>query len=330
MEVRVTDGQRVLSVPLSSLFDRVRAAMLFSAYDGACRRLCLMSCLTFLLLGAENLCASVVTVQTVDGRELTGQIDSKTDAESIWIRREEENIVLTTAVAWSSISAARLDGEPVEVAKLADLASELVTEGPVMLLAHHVVDSPREVGVIPAVSYKPVVQALPGPVASLEIEAFLVNLDRDVEPDGLEVLVAAVDVHGQSVPVRGNLYVRLWGDRDVGQVGRVRFEDLQRWSQPVRPTDFEEGVASYSLRFRTVHPEFDWDLMPYALLNVRLGVYGQGNYEATVPVQIREFNPFRDRMQLYERSRFFRDELSQEVRRQNFAPRGAGIQAWSR
>lgn len=315
--------------------------MIFSASLITHRRLLLLSYLTCLLFGAENLLASVVTVQTHDGRELTGQVDTKSGEEFLWIRHEEERIVLTTAVAWSSIRVAQLDGQTIEVAALIEAVPELVTEGPVAFLAHHIIDPVLEeemLMVVPAAAHLPIIAASPtvyprpiaGPVVAVEIEAFLVNLDRDVEPDGIEILVAAVDAQGTSVPVRGNLYARLWGDRDVGQVGRVKFEDLQRWGKPVRRADFVDGVASYSLPFRNVRPEFDWDLMPVALLNVRLGVYGEGNFEATVPVVIRQFNPFRDRMQQYERSRFFRDELSGQVRRRNsqFGRSNPGSSRW--
>ena len=165
-------------------------------------------------------------------------------------------------------------------------------------------------------------------IAALEIEAVLVNLDRDVEPDGFELVIAAIDVHGRAVPVRGSITARLVGERDEEHSGRIRFEELQRWSQPVARADFLDGVASYALRFRTVRPEFDWELIPYALLNVRLGIYGEGNFEASVPVMIRQFNPYRDQLQKYERSRFLRNELSEEVRRRGVAWPGAGIQGW--
>ena len=68
--------------------------------------------------------------------------------------------------------------------------------------------------------------------------------------------------------------------------------------------DYVNGVATFPLRFRNVRPEFDFKLWPDALLNVRFGVPGQGNFEATVPVNLRYFNPYRDRLQVYERQPF--------------------------
>jgi hypothetical protein len=158
--------------------------------------------------------------------------------------------------------------------------------------------------------------ARPRQVSSLEVEAFLVNLDRDVEPDGIELVIAALDDRGDLVPVKGNLYVRLWGERIQPDGALIRFEELQLWSQPVMPVDFTNGVARYAMRFRTVHPAFDLELRPEALVNVRLGVYGQGNFAATAPVELRKFNPFRDRLQLDRGSRYLPNELTEAVRHQ--------------
>jgi len=261
---------------------------------------------------------ATVTVQTVDGRELVGEIDERTNAEQLWIRREAKPIVLATSVRWDSIVNATMDGKRVEVATLAETWPGLKSRGPegIFSLAAGV---PSVVGQT---------RSRPRPrrakIAALEIDAILVNLDRDVEPDGFELVITALDRHGRSVPVRGTLSARLVGERDKEHLGGIRFDELQRWSRPVACADFEEGLASYRLRFRTVRPEFDWELIPYALLHVRLGVYGEGNFEASVPVMIRQFNPLRDQMQKYSRSRFFRGELTEQVH----ANSAFGIRNW--
>jgi len=263
---------------------------------------------------------AAVTVQTVDGRELVGEVDARTSEERLWIRRETNRIVLTTSVPWNSIVAATMDGKPAEVSTLTKNWPQLKSSGPAGIW------SLAEEGT--SVLTKAISKSRPkaARIAALEVEAVLVNLDRDVEPDGFELVIAAIDVHGRSVPVRGNISARLVGERDEQHSGRIRFEELQRWSQPVAREDFFDGVASYALRFRTVRPEFDWELIPYALLNVRLGVPGEGNFAASVPVKIRQFNPLRDQLQKYERSRFLRNELTKEVRRRGVAWPGAGLQ----
>jgi hypothetical protein len=59
-----------------------------------------------------------------------------------------------------------------------------------------------------------------------------------------------------------------------------------------------------------LEPEFDIELCTAANLNARLGVVGDGSFAATAPVVLREFNPYRDQLQLYEGTRFFPNELS--------------------
>ena len=278
--------------------------------------------LVFSLMVANEADASV-TVLTFGGRELSGEIDERTTAEELWIRQESNQIVLASSVAWESISTVVIDGEQVEVATLIEQWPEMKSQGSVGILALPV-QSPN--------GYREKRRAdrpRGARIRSIEIDAVLVNLDRDVEPDGFELAIAALDEHGRAVPVRGNLSARLVGERDERHSGRIRFEELQRWSQPVARKDFYDGVASYALRFQTVRPEFDWELIPVALLNVRLGVPGEGNFEASVPVEIRKFNPFRDQLQKYERSRFLRDELSGQVRRHKVDWPGRGFKTWN-
>ena len=259
---------------------------------------------------------------------MRGEIDSRSDDRLLWIRHEEEGIVLVTSVKWTDVAAATLAGETIEIEELQQRLAELASEGPRGYLTEYKVrklPNPDQAPVaLPAgvqASYHAPVSSR---IVSIEVDAIPVNLDRDVEPDGLEVFVAAFNEQGIPVPVRGNLYARLWGQRSEPHGSPIRFESLQRWSHPVRQQDFVEGVASYPLRFRTVRPEFDFELWPDALLNVRLGVPGQGNYEATSPVMLRYFNPLRDRLQVYEGSRFFRGELSENVRRENRRLYGLG------
>ena len=154
----------------------------------------------------------------------------------------------------------------------------------------------------------------PPRITSVHSEAVLANFDRDAEPDGLDVVVVVVNHHGEPEPVHGNLEFRLIGERRLRVQGRIVFEELQRWTRPLCPFDFVDGQARFVLPFGALYPERDFGLRADALLNVRLGVYGSGNYEMTTPVAIRTLDPFRDRLQLYEGSRFFRDELTGEVR----------------
>ena len=255
-----------------------------------------------------------VRVQTSDGRVLSGVVDTRTDGRQLWLRRSSETIVLTSNVNWDSIETATLDDRPITAESLRQQYLELADQQPTGFLVEYGPPAPLAVA-LPA-------EHLRGRVTSLEVDARLVNLDRTVEPDGYEIAIAAVDEFGNEVPVRGNLYVRLQGERNEHYSGRIRFENFQQWNQVVSPLDFHEGVALYVFQFRDFAPEFDDELRPDAQLNVRLGVFGEGNFSATIPVPLWEFSPFRDRLQKFEGSRFFRDEVSHRPRHFSTDPPG--------
>lgn len=284
------------------------------------RALKLLSVCFALVITVErpSACATV-TVQTHDGRVISGEVDAETDGEWLWIRQDSDQIQLTTSVRWSEISAAFEGEAELPVEQLTEILSVQATEAPALPLVQQVsYHEPAACEGCKAQSAtlrrKPTKRSR---VRSLDIQAHLVNMDRDVEPDGLELLIAALDENGLPVPVSGSLSARLWGERIQPHGSLVRYEDLQRWSQRVSKADFDaDGLASYRLRFRTINPELDLGLHSDALINVRLSVSGQGNFEASVPVQIRVFNPVRDRLQLTRGGRFFPDELTQRTRRQ--------------
>jgi hypothetical protein len=266
-----------------------------------------------------------VEILTTDGRVLAGEVDARTTADHLWVRKQSENIILVTSVRWSEIGSAKVDGQPLDAAQLAERSDQLSDEIGANFFSVRPQSSPAS-----SSGPSPAVEAHTGRITSIEIEAALVNLDRDVEPDGYEVAIVAIDEFGQEVPAKGNIYVRLMGERNVHHTGRIRFEVFETWSQPVAPHHFKDGVAMYVLPFRAFNPEFDDELRPDAQLNVRLGAFGEGNFAATVPVPLWNFGPYRDRLQMFEGSRFFRDELSGRVRHHRDDAPGIYRRDWSR
>jgi len=282
------------------------------------------ACCVLATLSLGRSLTAAITLQTTDGRILTGEVDEQTDDRLLWIRQKTEQIVLTTSVPWPSIISATDEGVSLPLDQLSERLHAQISSEPVGFLVKKIsvqkvaYDSPADCQgkCLPAQPTRRSTRYRPVRVRSLSVEAFLVNLDRDVEPDGFELVVAALDEHGTPVPVKGSLYVRLWGERIHPHGSLAQYEDLEQWTQPVVPVDFVDGVARYAIRFRKTHPAFDIGLHSEALLNVRLGVFGQGNFSASAPVQMRAFNPFRDRLQLTRGSRFLPDELTEEVRHQ--------------
>jgi hypothetical protein len=271
-----------------------------------------------------------VEILTDDGRVLTGELDARTTADHLWVRKESENVILATSVRWTAIASAKVDGQPLDVAQLAERSDQLASETrPRFWQETSASPGTGSVQRSPPSDRAPAATTRSGRITSLEIEAVLVNLDRDVEPDGYEVAITVVDEFGHEVPVKGSLYVRLMGERNIHHTGRIRFEVFETWNQPVAPHHFKDGVAMYVLPFRTFNPEFDDELRPDAQLNVRLGVFGEGNFAATTPVPLWNFSPYRDRLQMFEGSRFFRNELSGRVRQHNNDPPGIYRRAWS-
>jgi hypothetical protein len=153
-----------------------------------------------------------------------------------------------------------------------------------------------------------------------------VNLDRDVEPDGIEVTIVAVGYDGLPVAVRGSLRAELHGERrNVGDPS-PRFDELGRWTQRVQSEDFVDGAATYCLPFRAVSPEWEFDVLPDAVITVQLGATGHGNFSASAPVAVRLFNPLRDDLQQWEGTRFLPNEV--RGREPRMLGRPAGMWQW--
>lgn len=244
----------------------------------------------------------LISVSLLDGRQVAGLVDSRTDANHLWLRQEQGSVIMSSSVAWDDIASGIVNQRQVKASELRDMARDSATEA--MLLFSQ---RPERAGEQPL------------PVAprnarvrlrSLEIvDACLVNLDRDVEPDGLSVAIAAIGEDGQPIAIRGSLAARLFGESRPNDAPVVAFPELDRWTQPVAFRDFVNGVASYEFRFRGTAPEWQFHLLPDAVLELRLGAFGHGNYSASAPVVIRSFNPLRDHRQLRLNSRFMPREL---------------------
>lgn len=269
-----------------------------------------VSLLLTLLAASAVYAEGELLVQTSNGRLLHGAMDIRTDADTLWIRRTEGNIILTSSVKWSEVESAELAGEAITSEKLAEERDELATAAPATFLSNF--ELPTGQGEIQEASnFHRRLR-----ITNIEVEATLVNLDRTVESDGLLVAISALDEFRQAHAVRGSLTARLVVEWLDYRTGEVSFEEFGRWCQKVSTKDFHENAAEFPLRFQRYSPEFDWELCTAALLNVRFSIHGQGNFEASIPIAIHEYNPIRDEMRNWRGSRFFRDELTRSTRHQ--------------
>lgn len=253
-------------------------------------------------LRVDVACAAGVQVVTFEGRTLAGEIDSRSDDARLWLRMQRGDAVLTSSVAWGDIAAARVGDEAVDAHELKQQRRELATAAPRWMAAAEPTTA--------AAVQPPTIIAQPARrVRTVEIvSACLANFDRDVEPDGLAIWIAALDDTGAPVAVRGNLTARLYGELRPGSVREVTFGALDEWTRPVAASNFENGVATYELRFRRTAPEWQFELLPDALIEVSLLAFGEGHFSASAPVVVRAFNPLRDNQQLLLKSRFLPGE----------------------
>jgi hypothetical protein len=241
-----------------------------------------------------------VAVAAHDGRVLRGAVDSRTDDARLWIRRDEGGVSLATSMAWDDVVAAEVDGGAVEPSALKEQSVDLATAAVPL--------SEQPARALPTVALTPTATRAPRIHSLVVVDVCLANLDHDVEPDGLTLTVAALDEFNRPTPIRGNLAVRLFGQRQSNRRSDVVFGELDRWTESVTPAQFVDGVATFELRFRRTAPEWQLDLLPDATIEVRLGAYGEGNFAASAPVVLRPFNPLRDWHQLYEGTRFLPQE----------------------
>jgi hypothetical protein len=274
---------------------------------------------------AKPQAAEVVRVETAEGRALSGAVDARTDGSTLWLRLEENGIVLSVPVSWNAITSAAVGDEAIGAEELRERREELRSEGPRWLIPEVEVGIAKTQALGNAGGWGVVGRGVR--VRNLNVvSACLVNLDRDVAPDGIEVSIAAVGDDGAPVAVRGSLRAELFGE--TGALSRERqpeFGVLDRWSERVRAEGFVDGVATYCLPFRRAAPEWQFDLLPDAVITVQLGATGHGNFSATAPVALREFNPLRDDLQQHRGTRFLPNEV-QGWRPQD--PFGAELGRW--
>ncbi|MEM9186836.1 MAG: hypothetical protein AAGB00_10105 [Planctomycetota bacterium] len=259
-------------------------------------RLPLIASATVLIatLGAETAVAAEVAVTTVDGLLHRGVADTRTDADNLWLRRDEANLSLAFSVPWSAVVAALVDGERVAPELLASrLTGEVSGRSSLSVLVGPIERMPAA----PVAGHAPTLNH-GDQVARLEVAARVGQFDADAQADGIEVGIAPATRLGGPASVRGELTIKLLGVRQVSR-HRHAFREVGRWSQPVSPSDFDAatGAACYRLAFQGVEPAADWRLGSDAVVHASLGVYGQGRFEASAPVSLRQFDPLRDQLQ---------------------------------
>jgi hypothetical protein len=268
---------------------------------------------------AEDLDSSV-TVELASGRQFTGQLHPRSDADRLWLRFGRDTAYILRPIDWDRVAWVRVAGERIPLAEFKRQAIELECVGAIPAATSPSV-APLPQPVSPPASSRRLSGDLPVAeranagtprnqytgrtlVASIVVDAWVANWDRDVENDGLVVFVVPLDVHGYAVAASGSLQVYLIGPRlrRFQEAPRSRGSKLDRlgcWVKAVHESDFREGGFAYRLPFQAIHPEFDNRLGSHAMVNVKLTVPGSGTFERTIDyVRIQPFSPIRDYHQL--------------------------------
>lgn len=237
-----------------------------------------------------------------DGRSVAGFLDERTTAQNLWLRREEEGLVLIAPLPWSAIARVVHAGRPVDRAVLQREFAARATPAPRGVLA-----------VGPA--WRPAPSLRPIEPAAAEEEARIVSIetvgvrplyaDRYAGPDGFELLLAVHASGGGPLEFRGTLEAEVYGERCSLTVGRGGWETLARPRQAVCAADLVDGTLALPVRLRR-----PWErtregaLMPAGRARIRLLALGHGAFEAEATVPFRPFDPVLDWLELEGYRRF--------------------------
>lgn len=279
----------------------------------------------------------LVAIELTTGREVHGRLAKESDRNFLWIEREEQGIFLSSQFPQSKVVSWRILQDPTNnvssESKDGHKGSELVNKSqnnaiqdtgpPIIAEPLPCPVASRTSSAVASRTSNPIASRTSNRVASLRIHATVANWDADAEVDGIEVLVQPVDHWGNVVPIRGQIDFQLLGQRSPwdrtaptrnGRKSPPRFDTLEDWSRtvsssPMRSTQVTPDGVVFRLDFRNFHPDRDLEVSIESVLHARLGVPGQGLFEASSDaILLRPINFLRDDLQLQTGSRYFKQE----------------------
>ncbi|MDZ4685242.1 MAG: hypothetical protein SH850_09135 [Planctomycetaceae bacterium] len=263
-----------------------------------------MDCSSFLIACALAADPQTVVVQLDDGRTILGVLDGPTDEATLWLRSEQGAVTVRSGFSRDRV---RLI-ERVHPADLGSLQPEAEPTAlplpPLPLDATSVLDH-----AVPSHKLLPATNR----VQSLEVFGHAASWDRDIEIDGVRVVVRPLDPTGRVVPIDGQIDLILYGQdirrSNVLDLQPPPFPELGRISRRVRKSDFREDGVLVELPYSRRNPEFDLHIFPEGLLSARLGVPGQGVFDAADAwVFLRPPSVIRDQLEFQTGRRFLPTE----------------------
>lgn len=238
--------------------------------------------------------AEPVGVTLSDGRVVIGTVDNASDDQILWLRTDVDGIAIKSGFDRSRV---------VHMIPIGELNGSLATVVPV---------TPPP---LPPSPYETPAAATPSAsrVRTVEVIGFAANWDDEPAIDGVRVLVRPLDAAGRVVPVSGQVDLTLHG-QDIRRSNVLErqpsvFPELGRISQRIRAADFHAHGVTVELPLSQRNPEIDLNLFGEGLLSARLGVPGQGVYQASDAwVMLRPLSILRDQIELFTGRRFLPGE----------------------
>jgi hypothetical protein len=282
-------------LPTNSAFRLSKCAALFA-----------LCCLPSLAQAGQT-----IAVGLASGRVFTGEIDSRTDNDILWLRAQLNGATILRPISWQRVLLARIGNEELTSEELQTRADSLKSkpterapteESP----ADHLPPPPKPMVDRRQASEIQRAQSRDSQVRWISIDAQVANWNQTVETDGIVVHLFPLDDAGYMVPVDGTLDVELVAAVPYGSRLGVPFPVIGRWTVTVSPDQFGPAGAMFKLPFQSVHPDFDLNVGPLGLVNARLNVPGNGSFETSQSmVRIRPYSAVRDESQQIDGRRFF-------------------------
>lgn len=263
--------------------------------------------------------ADVLTVHAASGRAFTGQVDPRTDEQTLWLRSGKSQAFVVRPIEWRRVVIVEAKGRQ----HTADEFRRVIAQ-PDWQWAAQV---PSRVSPKNAIAPTKPVESSPqpnetataeiqfsaespanGPVRTLHVDAYTGRWQSGTETSGVVLHVQPLDDWGQLVPVLGTLSVELIGQGYSNGVSGQAFPQLGRWSFVLEPHQFGPNGAVVRLPFQALHPDFrrGTRVNPFGLVHAQLSVAGEGVFAASADfVRIRPYSPLRDGLEQYQPHRRF-------------------------
>lgn len=239
---------------------------------------------------------ATVTVELTSGWNHSGHVDTKTNNETLWLRKVAGRTTVRKGIDWQDIKLVVHGEKKLTAEDALNVCQQLATHHEDTPIAQ---SGPR----LSLLAADPLVFPNPS-VSSVSAHAEIGNFDRDADVDGLIVLVAPSDGF-DLIPTTGILEVELLAERRLptsSRLRRSRFDRIGRWTRQVKLSDFRSDGAVFKLPFQQIRPGRNSDLLPDGLVNVRLKVPGVGAFDSADHwVRLSPFSRFLDRHYLSSR-----------------------------